>query len=86
MIKEIMEQPDALRKCLFPRIRDRRVVLEDLSIGPDYIRLLNKIYIVACGSSYHVGMVSKYFLEKLLRTGGGGPGLRNSVQQPYCGR
>ena len=67
MIKEIMEQPDALRKCLFPRIKDRRVVLEDLSIGPDYIRSLNKLYIVACGSSYHVGMVSKYFLEKLLR-------------------
>ena len=67
MIKEIMEQPDAMRKCLFPRLKDRRVVLEDLSITPDYIRSLNKLYVVACGSSYHVGMVSKYFLEQLLR-------------------
>ena len=67
MIKEIMEQPDAMRKCLFPRIKDRRVVLEDLSLTPEYIRSLRKLYIVACGSSYHVGAVSKYFLEKLLR-------------------
>lgn len=49
MIKEIMEQPDAMRKCLFPRLKDRRVVLEDLSITPDYIRSLNKLYVVACG-------------------------------------
>ena len=67
MIKEIMEQPDALRKCLFPRIKDRKVVLEDLTLDAEYIRSLHKIDIVACGSSYHVGMVSKYFLESLLR-------------------
>ncbi len=67
MLKEIMEQPDALRKCLFPRIRERRVVLEDLSLTPEDIRALRKLCIVACGSSYHVGMVGKYFLEKMLR-------------------
>ena len=67
MIKEIMEQPDALRKCLFPRIKNHKVVLEDLSLDEEYIRSLHKIDIVACGSSYHVGMVSKYFLESLLR-------------------
>lgn len=67
MIKEIMEQPDALRKCLFPRIKNHKVVLEDLTLDEAYIRSLHKIDIVACGSSYHVGMVSKYFLESLLR-------------------
>ena len=67
MIKEIMEQPDALRKCLFPRIKNHKVVLEDLTLDEEYIRSLHKIDIVACGSSYHVGMVSKYFLESLLR-------------------
>ena len=67
MIKEIMEQPEALRKCLFPRIRSSRVVLDDLQLDEDYIRSLNKFYIVACGSSYHVGMVAKYFLERMLR-------------------
>ena len=67
MLKEIMEQPDALRKCLFPRIKNHKVVLEDLTLDEEYIRSLHKIDIVACGSSYHVGMVSKYFLESLLR-------------------
>ena len=67
MIKEIMEQPDALRKCLFPRVKNHKVVLEDLTLDEEYIRSLHKIDIVACGSSYHVGMVSKYFLESLLR-------------------
>ena len=67
MIKEIMEQPDALRKCLFPRLKEDKVVLEDLTLTPEYIREMQHLYIVACGSSYHVGMVGKYFLEKMLR-------------------
>lgn len=67
MFKEIMEQPKAIRDTVFPRIQNGRVVLDDLSIGADYVRGLDKIYIIACGSSYHVGMVAKYMLEKLLR-------------------
>lgn len=67
MFKEIMEQPKAIRDTLFPRIRDGRVVLDDLKLDPGYVRGLEKIYIIACGSSYHVGMVTKYTLEKLLR-------------------
>ncbi len=67
MLKEIMEQPEALRKAIFPRIRDGKVVFEDFSLTDEYIRALHKIFIVACGSSYHVGMVGKYNLEKLLR-------------------
>lgn len=67
MFKEIMEQPKAIRDTVFPRIQNGRVVLDDLTIDPAYIKGLDKIYIIACGSSYHVGMVAKYTLEKLLR-------------------
>ena len=67
MFKEIMEQPQALRRAVFPRIRDGEVYLEDFPLSDAYIRGLRKLYIVACGSSYHVGMVGKYALEKLLR-------------------
>ena len=67
MAKEIMEQPKAFRDTVFPRIQDGRVVLDDLTRDGDYLRETDKIYIIACGSSYHVGMVAKYILEKLLR-------------------
>ncbi len=67
MFKEIMEQPKAIRDTVFPRIQNGRVVLDDLSIEPDYVKAIDKIYIIACGSSYHVGMVAKYTLETLLR-------------------
>ena len=67
MLKEIMEQPEAIRKTAFNRIRDNRIVLEDLEIDADYIKGISKIFIIACGSSYHVGVVGKYNLERLLR-------------------
>ncbi len=66
MLKEIMEQPDALRKCIFPRVKDSVVQLDEVTLTADEIKTLRKLSIVACGSSYHVGMVGKYFLEKLL--------------------
>ena len=67
MFKEIMEQPEALRRCIFPRIKDDQVYFEDFGLSEDYIRAISKIYIVACGSSYHVGMVGKYNIERLTR-------------------
>ena len=67
MLKEIMEQPEALRRAIFPRIKDGRVIFEDFGLTDDYIQNISKIYIVACGSSYHVGMVGKYNLERLMR-------------------
>ena len=67
MFKEIMEQPDAIRRTVFPRIRDGRVVLDDITITKEYLDSVTKVFIVACGSSYHVGMVSKYHWERLLR-------------------
>ena len=67
MFKEIMEQPEAVRKTVSPRIKDGRICFEELSLDRDSIRNLKKIFIVACGSSYHVGVVAKYNLERLLR-------------------
>ena len=67
MLKEIMEQPEAVRKTVSPRIKDGRVVLDDVALTADYVKELSRIYIIACGSSYHVGMVSKYNWERLLR-------------------
>ena len=67
MLKEIMEQPEALRRAIFPRVKNGQVVLEDFTLDDDYVAAIRKIFIVACGSSYHVGMVGKYNLEKLLR-------------------
>ncbi|MEL4861062.1 glutamine--fructose-6-phosphate transaminase (isomerizing) [Pseudoflavonifractor phocaeensis] len=67
MAKEIMEQPEAFRKTVFPRIKEGRVVLDDLCFDAGYLKNLDKLYIIACGSSYHVGMAAKYNLEKLLR-------------------
>lgn len=67
MLKEINEQPEALRKTAFSRIKDGRIVLEDLKLSEEYIKSVEKIFIIACGSSYHVGVVGKYNLEKLLR-------------------
>ena len=67
MFKEIMEQPQALRRAILPRIREGEVCFEDFGLSQDYVQAMSKVYIVACGSSYHVGMVGKYVLERLTR-------------------
>lgn len=67
MFKEIMEQPQSLQKTISPRLQDGRIVLDDFHITADMLRNVSKIYIVACGSSYHVGVVGKYILEQSTR-------------------
>jgi glucosamine--fructose-6-phosphate aminotransferase (isomerizing) len=67
MFKEIMEQPKAVANTISPRLNSSRIVFPELSLEPDYIAGLSRIFIVACGSSYHVGMLGKYNLERLLR-------------------
>ena len=64
MLKEIMEEPEALRRAILPRIKDGEVVFDGLQLD---ISGYDSIKIIACGSSYHVGMVGKYNLEKLVR-------------------
>ena len=67
MLKEIMEQPEALRRAIFPRVKEGKVVFDDLKLPVEKMREFTRIFIVACGSSYHVGMLGKYTLEHLLR-------------------
>ncbi|MDR3209125.1 MAG: glutamine--fructose-6-phosphate transaminase (isomerizing) [Oscillospiraceae bacterium] len=67
MIKEILEQPEVVRKTLSPRIQDGRVTLDKLEIPDEYLRSLTRIYIAACGTASYVGAAAKYNLEKLAR-------------------
>lgn len=67
MMKEICEQPEALGKTISPRLREGRVALDDITLTREEIENFSRVYIVACGTSYHVGAVAKYAFEKLLR-------------------
>ena len=67
MMKEMEEQPKALRDTISPRIKDGRIVLDDISLTAEDIKKIHKIFIVACGSAYHVGFVGKYIIEKMCR-------------------
>ncbi len=67
MLKEIFEQPEALRRAISPRLKDGRIVFDDMKLTPERLRAFTRIFIVACGSSYHVGMLGKYSLERLTR-------------------
>ncbi len=67
MLKEIHEQPKALRATLSPRIQNGRVALDDVKLSRAYLEGLKRIYIVACGSAYYVGCLGKYILERTCR-------------------
>ena len=67
MLKEIYEQPKALRDTIFPRLKGDRIDLEDLGLSEEEIRRLSRITIVACGSAWHAGVTGKYVLEELAR-------------------
>lgn len=65
MLKEIMEQPRAIMSTLEPRIKNGRIILDDI---PDaYFDGVEKIIITACGSAYYAGCVGRYVIEKLCR-------------------
>ena len=68
MMKEICEQPKAVRDTLNSLIKDNQIVLnEKLNIDSEYIKNLNKITIVACGSAWHVGMIGQYVIENIAK-------------------
>lgn len=67
MAKEIMEQPKAIRDTISPRIKNGKIVLDNITLTAEQIKSFSKIFIVACGSAYHVGMVAKYVLEAMTR-------------------
>ena len=67
MLKEIIEQPRALKATIDPRIKDGRVVLDDFRLSDEELKNLHKIYITACGSAYYAGQAGKYVIEALAR-------------------
>lgn len=67
MMKEIMEQPRAVKNTVEPRIRDGKIVFEDFDLTAEQLAGYNKIVITACGSAYHAGVVGKYVIEALCR-------------------
>ncbi|ODM25055.1 glutamine--fructose-6-phosphate aminotransferase [Clostridium sp. Bc-iso-3] len=67
MMKEMCEEPKVIRDTVSPRIKDDHIVLDNIKITADDLKNIGKIYIVACGTAYHAGVVGKYIIEKLAR-------------------
>lgn len=67
MIKEIHEQPKAVRDTLNSAVHDGKIDLSDVGLSEEEIRNISQIYIVACGSAYHVGITLRYVMEDLVK-------------------
>ena len=67
MMKEIFEQPTAIKTTITPRITDGMPNLEECGITPEYLRSVKRIFVTACGTAMHAGIVGKYVIEKLAR-------------------
>lgn len=67
MLKEIHEQPQALKKAILPRVKGDDIILDKVKFNNDFVKNLRKIDIIGCGSAYHAGVVGKYFIEKHCR-------------------
>ena len=68
MLKEIYEQPNSIRETVGSRLKlNEKCDFADLNITSEYLKNINKIFIVACGTAMHAGLVGKFLLEKLCR-------------------
>ena len=67
MLKEIMEQPRALKATIEPRVKNGRVVLDEFEQFGEKLKDIKKIVITACGSAYHAGCAGRYVIEELCR-------------------
>ena len=67
MMKEIHEQPKAVKDTLNSVLKDGQIDLSEVGLTDEDIRKISQIYIVACGSAYHVGMAAQYVIEDLTR-------------------
>lgn len=63
MLKEIFEQPKALRDTLAGRLQDDKVVLQEVDLSPAEVASFNKVAIVACGTAYHAGLIGRGLIE-----------------------
>ena len=69
MMKEIYDQPKAVRETMSSRLSkdNSSIVMDELKWNRDYLNSIKKVFIVACGTAYHAGFVGKYYIEKLAR-------------------
>ena len=67
MMKEIHEQPKAIQDTLNSALKDERIDLTEVGLTEEEIRDISQIYIIACGSAYHVGMAAQYVIEDMAR-------------------
>ena len=67
MMKEIHEQPKAVADTLNSVLKDGKIDLSAVGLADDEIKNISQIYIVACGSAYHVGVVAQYVIEDLVK-------------------
>ncbi|MGN0399762.1 MAG: glutamine--fructose-6-phosphate transaminase (isomerizing) [Blautia sp.] len=67
MLKEMYEQPQAVSDTLNPRIKEGKIVIDELGMSDEEIRQIRKIYMIACGSAYHTCVSAKYVFEGLAR-------------------
>jgi glucosamine--fructose-6-phosphate aminotransferase (isomerizing) len=67
MLKEIYEQPDAIRETIGDRVRHGRLVLEGLGLKDEDLKTLRRIVILACGTAYHAAVVGRYVIEEWAR-------------------
>src|SRR5512134_582586 len=68
MLKEIYEQPSAIRDTLVGRVDDRGMLaLDELKVPADVLREVGKVFVVACGTAFHSGLVAKYAIEHWAR-------------------
>lgn len=68
MMKEIYDQPQAIRDTLLRRLDENRMIhLDDITLTKEDLEGITKMYIVACGTAYHAGLVGKYAIEKLAK-------------------
>ena len=67
MMKEMCEEPKVVKETINPRIKDNKISLDEISITKDILKEIDKIYIVACGTAYHAGIVGKYIIEDVAR-------------------
>lgn len=67
MLKEIHEQPKAVQNTVAPRLANNDIVFDKFSIDENSLKDISRIFIVACGTAYHAGMVGKYLIENFSR-------------------
>lgn len=66
MLKEIHEQPDAVRRLMANRVTPEGINLKELNLPENFLNSLNKVHIIACGTAYHSGLIGKYLMEDLI--------------------